>query len=120
MRTIVSSLVSVALGVAFFAAATPVTSFVSNEDSIITQDSREADREAIRAHVDRIFRAYVNKDLETVRATHADNWTGFTISARSIIRWSMISTVRKISEAYTLVRSFEHECTVDHDQQPVG
>jgi hypothetical protein len=86
-RTLAISFFSFALGVALFAAATPVTTVdVSNDASTITSDNRTADREAIRAHLDTIFRAYINKDLSTIRMTHWENWTGFTIGARSIIR----------------------------------
>jgi ketosteroid isomerase-like protein len=37
----------------------------------------EADRRAILEHVDRIFTAYIRKDVATIRATHAATWTGF-------------------------------------------
>jgi len=46
---------------------------------------RSADREAIRAHIEKIFQAYVDVDPATVRATHAPNWIGFTQTARSIV-----------------------------------
>ena len=49
-------------------------------------DTRAADREAIRAHIDKIFKAYIDGDCATIRATHAPNWTGFTGQARSIVR----------------------------------
>ncbi len=62
------SLFSFVLGVAFFAAATPVVS---------VQDDRAADREAIRAHIDSIFQAFIKKDAAALRATHAPNWLGY-------------------------------------------
>ena len=51
-----------------------------------SDEARAADREAIRAHIDKIFKAYIERDCGTIRATHAQNWTGFTGGARSIIR----------------------------------
>ena len=36
-----------------------------------SQDDRAADREAIRAHIDRIFQAFIKKDAAELRATHA-------------------------------------------------
>lgn len=51
-----------------------------------TTDGRDADRAAIRAHVDSIFRAYIAKDRETVRATHAEDWRGFLTGSRAVIR----------------------------------
>jgi ketosteroid isomerase-like protein len=49
-------------------------------------DDRPADREAIRAHVDKIFRAFINKDAATLRATHDENWRGFLEGSRQVIR----------------------------------
>ena len=49
-------------------------------------EDRVADREAIRAHVDKIFRAFISKDREAVRATHAENWRGFLEGSRQINR----------------------------------
>jgi hypothetical protein len=50
----------------------------------LAQDDRAADREAIRAHIDKIFRAFAERDCVTIRATHAENWIGFTSGSRSI------------------------------------
>lgn len=36
-----------------------------------------ADREAILAHVNGIFRAYVNGDRDAIRKAHTADWTGF-------------------------------------------
>jgi ketosteroid isomerase-like protein len=47
---------------------------------------RQADREAIRAHIDRVFRAYMARDRATVEATHAREWRGFLTRSRGIIR----------------------------------
>jgi ketosteroid isomerase-like protein len=41
------------------------------------QDDRAADRAAIRAHIDSIFQAFINKDPAALRATHAENWLGY-------------------------------------------
>lgn len=49
-------------------------------------DGHDADRAAIRAHIERIFKAYVDRDCATIRATHAPDWIGFTGQARSILR----------------------------------
>lgn len=47
---------------------------------------READRRAIRDHIDSIFRAYINKDVATIRSTHSDDWRGFRSGSRKILR----------------------------------
>src|SRR5438132_6144024 len=50
------------------------------------QDDRAADREAIRAHIDRIFQAFIKKDAAELRATHAPNWLGYLEGSRTMIR----------------------------------
>ena len=46
----------------------------------------DADRDAIRAHIDRIFKAYIVKDRAEVRATHDREWRGFLTGSGGIIR----------------------------------
>jgi ketosteroid isomerase-like protein len=48
-------------------------------------DDRAADRVAIRAHIDRIFRAFIHKDQGELRATHAANWLGYLEGSRKMI-----------------------------------
>ena len=43
----------------------------------VSGDRRPADRDAIRAHIEQIFQAYMKKDRKTVRATHSADWRGF-------------------------------------------
>jgi ketosteroid isomerase-like protein len=47
---------------------------------------RQSDRLAIQAHIDAVFDAYIRKDREDLRKTHAENWRGFLSSSRQIIR----------------------------------
>src|SRR6266436_5434353 len=49
------------------------------------QDDRAADREAIRAHIDSIFQAFINKDAAKLRATHHQNWLGYLEGSRTMI-----------------------------------
>ncbi len=51
-----------------------------------TDDGRAADRQAIRADIDGIYRAFIDKDLARIRATHDDNWHGFLEGSRQMIR----------------------------------
>jgi ketosteroid isomerase-like protein len=74
------SLFSFILGVALFAATRTVTS------SMNLQDDRAADREAIRAHIDSIFQAFIRKDAAALRATHAANWLGYLEGSRTMIK----------------------------------
>ncbi|HSB09788.1 MAG TPA: nuclear transport factor 2 family protein [Blastocatellia bacterium] len=50
------------------------------------QDDRKADREAIRAHIESIFQAFINKDAAKLRATHHQNWLGYLEGTRTMIR----------------------------------
>jgi hypothetical protein len=46
---------------------------------------RPADREAIRAHIDRIFQAFIHKNEAELRATHARNWLGYLEGSTTMI-----------------------------------
>lgn len=46
---------------------------------------RQADQDAIRNHIDKIFQAYIHKDGATIRATHASEWIGFQESSTTAI-----------------------------------
>jgi len=50
------------------------------------QDDRAADREAIKAHIDSIFQAFIKKDVTALRATHAENWLGYLEGSRVMIK----------------------------------
>ena len=45
--------------------------------TLAAAEDRAEDREAIRSHIDRIFKAFINKDAEDLKATHDANWLGF-------------------------------------------
>ena len=47
---------------------------------------RPADREAIRAHIDSIFQAFIRKDRDALRATHHRNWLGYLEGSREMIK----------------------------------
>src|SRR2546430_14957913 len=67
-RTVGFSFLSFALGALLFATITSTANI---------QADRAADREAIRAHIDSIFQAFIKKDPAALRATHAQNWLGY-------------------------------------------
>jgi ketosteroid isomerase-like protein len=50
------------------------------------QDDRKADRDAIRAHIDSIFQAFIDKDVAKLRATHHENWLGYLEGSRTMIK----------------------------------
>jgi ketosteroid isomerase-like protein len=49
-------------------------------------EDRPEDRAAIRAHIERIFRAFINHDQADIKATHDEHWLGFLTGSGSIIR----------------------------------
>lgn len=50
------------------------------------QDERAADRAAIKAHIESIFQAFIDKDPEKLRETHAENWLGYLEGSREMIK----------------------------------
>ena len=62
------------------------TAMWSQQLTAVPGDKRPADRDAIHAHIDSIFQAYMQKDRAKIEATHARDWRGFLNPARSIIR----------------------------------
>src|SRR5436309_560268 len=77
LRILGFSFLSFALGALFFATITSTANI---------QDDRAADREAIRAHIDSIFQAFIKKDAAALRATHAQNWLGYLEGSRTLIK----------------------------------
>src|SRR5437867_11313565 len=77
LRTLGFSFLSFALGALLFATITSTANI---------QDDRAADREAIRAHIDSIFQAFIKKDAAALRATHAQNWLGYLEGSCTMIK----------------------------------
>ena len=80
------SLISFVLGVVLVASIMPGVSLVAGGAAMNIQDERAADREAIRAHIDSIFQAFIKKDSAALRATHAANWLGYLEGSRTMIK----------------------------------
>jgi uncharacterized protein DUF4440 len=51
-----------------------------------TPADRAADAAAIRAHIESICQAFVDKDRAKLEATHGKDWRGFTVSSGHVIR----------------------------------
>lgn len=86
LKIFVFSLISLVTGLAFFAATAPVLSIGEKDAATNIQDDRAADRQAIRAHIDSIFQAFIKKDTAALRATHAQNWLGYLEGATEVIK----------------------------------
>jgi len=86
LRVFGFSLFSFVLGVALVGAVALGFSLVPASASMNVEDDRAADREAIRAHIDSIFQAFIKKDAAALRATHAENWLGYLEGSRTMIK----------------------------------
>ena len=49
-------------------------------------DNRDADRAAIRAHIESICQAFIDWDIDKIRATHTEDWRGFLANSRVPIK----------------------------------
>src|SRR5215472_5675343 len=50
------------------------------------QQDRTADAEAIRAHIESIFQAFIDGDVDKIYATHSEDWRGFLEGSRVPIK----------------------------------
>jgi ketosteroid isomerase-like protein len=49
-------------------------------------DGRDADRTAIRAHIESICQAFIDGDFNKIHATHTEDWRGFLENSRAPIK----------------------------------
>ena len=68
LKTLIVSIVSFGLGVAFVALTTTASSS--------TEPDRAADAAAIRAHIESIFQAFIDGDEKKIFDTHSEDWRG--------------------------------------------
>src|SRR6266550_2327185 len=54
--------------------------------AIVGSDGRDADRAAIRAHIESICQAFIDWDVDKIYATHAEDWRGFLETTQVPIR----------------------------------
>ncbi len=76
------------------------------------------DRVAILAHVDSIFRAYFRNDRETIRRTHTEDWRGFHLRSRTIVR-GVDEYMRHADEVLRAIRGLRYEM-LDTDVRVYG
>src|SRR5262245_15211243 len=77
LRISISSFLSLILGAAFLGVARPAEVIVANDSALEIQDTRTADAAAIRAHIESIFQAFIDGDIDKIYATHSEDWRGF-------------------------------------------
>ena len=49
-------------------------------------DGRDADRAAIKAHIEGICQAFLDRDIDRIHATHTEDWRGFLEHSRTPIK----------------------------------
>ena len=86
IRIIVVSVLFFALGAVFSSITPPVLSSLTNEGTAPKEDDRAADRAAIRAHIESIFQAFIDGDVDKIYATHSEDWRGFLEESRVPIK----------------------------------
>src|SRR5262245_11423726 len=77
LRISVSSLLSFILGAALLAAFRPAAVPIAKAVTVEAQEDRAADAAAIRAHIESIFQAFIDGDIDKIYATHSQDWRGF-------------------------------------------
>jgi len=86
LRTLLLCLISFGSGVGFCGSITPAISSLAAESSGVVQGDRSADAAAIRAHIESIFQAFIDWDVDKIYATHAQDWRGFLEGSRVPIK----------------------------------
>jgi Domain of unknown function (DUF4440) len=86
LRISIPSLLSLIIGAALFMAVNPDAGSVANELTGETRDNRAADAAAIRAHIESIFQAFIDGDVDKIYATHSEDWRGFLEGSRVPIK----------------------------------
>src|SRR5205085_3374476 len=77
-----ASLLLFSPGILGFAAAAPV----ADDAATATLDDRAADAAAIRAHIESIFQAFIDGDVDKIYATHSEDWRGILEGSRTPIK----------------------------------
>ena len=84
LRILGFSLFSFMLGASLFATFTTRVSTANVQGNLASD--RTADRSAIRAHIESIFQAFINKDAAALRATHGEHWLGYLDNSGTMIK----------------------------------
>lgn len=77
LRLLALSLFSILLGAGLSAVAPSAS---------VAREDRAADRADIRAHIESIFRAFIEGDVDKIYATHSADWSGFLERSRAPIK----------------------------------
>ena len=90
IRIVAFSILSFVLGATFSLVTPHAVSSVAQPDvsssSVVNEDNRDSDRAAIRAHIESIFQAFIDWDVDKIYATHSEDWRGFLDETRTPIK----------------------------------
>ncbi len=86
MKTIPLAIAAFLCGAALFGAPNPFQKVSAKPVAVAADERREADAKAIRAHIESIFQAFIDGDVDTIRATHDANWRGLLDSRDAPIK----------------------------------
>jgi hypothetical protein len=70
----------------FFSLLLIATRAVSAAPQTLPREDRAADAAAIRAHIESIFQAFIDGDVDKIYATHSQDWRGFLEGSRVPIK----------------------------------
>lgn len=83
------------------------------ESSAASTAATPTDAEQILAHIHRLFRAFVDKDRETIRRGHTTDWRGFQVRSTAMVR-GLDAYMQAADDALRHFRGTRYELT-DHD-----
>ena len=85
-RILLVSLLSFVAGAALFSTLSSRSVAAHVQPPVHISENRDADREAIRAHIGSIFQAFIDWDVDKIFATHSEDWRGYLEGSRVPIK----------------------------------
>ncbi len=85
-RILLVSLLSFVAGAALFSTLSSRSVAAHIQPPAPISENRDADREAIRAHIGSIFQAFIDWDVDKIFATHSEDWRGYLEGSRVPIK----------------------------------
>ena len=86
LRISLALLLSLIIGAAILPTAEPTVGCAAKNANGEIDDNRAADAAAIRAHIESIFQAFIDGDIDKIYATHSEDWRGLLDGSRTPIK----------------------------------
>ena len=84
-KMLLVSLISFVAGAALFSSL-PRERVAAAHSMPASAENRDADKQAIRAHIGSIFQAFIDWDVDKLYATHSEDWRGYLEGSRVPIK----------------------------------